>query len=552
MRISIQQSENSVERVDNSVIINLYNAHINDNISDEVNENNQNIGLVGSITADGGYESQVSTLNSAYPKFHCTVTKTYLEFRDPNVYAVLRNYGLGDSFGIAISDLNGVKLHDSQGLSFKNNTDIEYFEEFKYFTNNTDGNGGPFYGCTNLKLIALPETLYVGGDGFFTNVHCDTIVPSVKWLMEFNCGRRDCLPSLNNQYNYYVGDINHKLLDLVVTSNINVPQTNVLSSRFAGSGLKTITWESSSNIPEGVFKDCNTITTLTVTGNITSIGREAFRLSSALTSVTLPQSCTTLAKQAFYNCSSLQTFTASGLTSISDTCFQGCTSLTTFDFSNVTNLDENAFRGCSSLGVGQTLELNLTEQNKYPHFLLGGTKYTRLILHSPQQQQGTYDGRYPVYESMNQLQYLDLSDWRPAKDSNNYYGDCSFYNNNSLVTYIGPITTTYISTSIARLGTYSNFRYFILLPTTPPILKTDDNNNPTSRWFYNKSGNVHIYVPDSAKAAYLADTDWASIGGYNGSDTIVDRLHGLSELPAGVWTTGLASQYLTPAQLATS
>lgn len=55
------------------------------------------------------------------------------------------------------------------------------------------------------------------------------------------------------------------------------------------------------------------------------------------------------------------------------------------------------------------------------------------------------------------------------------------------------------------------------------------------------NSNLHIYVPDSAKAAYLADTDWASIGGYNGSDTITDRLHGLSELPNGIWTTGLAS-----------
>ena len=70
MIVKIQQAENSVERVENEVITTLYNAHVNGNISQELNNDNQKVGLIGSIQVDGGYEIQVSTLTSAYPKFH--------------------------------------------------------------------------------------------------------------------------------------------------------------------------------------------------------------------------------------------------------------------------------------------------------------------------------------------------------------------------------------------------------------------------------------------------------------------------------------------------
>lgn len=265
---------------------------------------------------------------------------------------------------------------------------------------------------------------------------------------------------------------------------------------------------------------------------------------------------TTLPQQLFQNNSNISTFNElknlRGITTIGSNCFAGST-IQSIALDNITSIGERVFRGCSSLGSGQTLELNLTNQTNYPNNALLGTAFTRLILHSPQQS-SSYDTRYPLYEDMRQLTYLDLSDWRPGKSAQNntQYKDCQFYNNTSLVTYIAPITTNYIGIAIKDIGKYANARYFILLNTTPPSINTTDSNNPPGEWFYNTNGNVHIYVPDSAVSAYLNDSAWSTIGGYNGSDTISDRLHGLSELPAGVWTTGLASQYLTTAQLATS
>jgi len=48
----------------------------------------------------------------------------------------------------------------------------------------------------------------------------------------------------------------------------------------------------------------------------------------------------------------------------------------------------------------------------------------------------------------------------------------------------------------------------IILNTTPPNLNDTDRNNPLSSYF--RTNNIlHIYVPDSAKADYLADSKWS-------------------------------------------
>lgn len=49
------------------------------------------------------------------------------------------------------------------GTKFSNNTRIEYFDEFKYFTgysgNMTSGGAGIFQGCTALKYLTVPNSV---------------------------------------------------------------------------------------------------------------------------------------------------------------------------------------------------------------------------------------------------------------------------------------------------------------------------------------------------------------------------------------------------------
>jgi hypothetical protein len=117
-------------------------------------------------------------------------------------------------------------------------------------------------------------------------------------------------------------------------------------------------------IPEGVicigesaFSDTK-LTAITLPTTLTSLGHEAFS-STGISAVTLPGSLTDIGAGVFWDCKSLKTVTLSeGITEISDRfgpyggMFQGCITLTTVTLpSTLTTIGSNAFSGCSALTV---------------------------------------------------------------------------------------------------------------------------------------------------------------------------------------------------------
>ena len=84
---------------------------------------------------------------------------------------------------------------------------------------------------------------------------------------------------------------------------------------------------------------------------VTSVAESAFKNCSSLTSVTIPGSVTSIGKSAFGHCNSLKSVTiASGVISIEESAFSSCLSLTCINISDsVTSIGGNAFYNCTSL-----------------------------------------------------------------------------------------------------------------------------------------------------------------------------------------------------------
>ena len=98
-------------------------------------------------------------------------------------------------------------------------------------------------------------------------------------------------------------------------------------------------------IGANAFKDCTSLTSVTIPSSVTTIGDAAFYGCTSLTSVTIPSSVTTIGDAAFCDCTSLPSITIpSGVTSILYGTFLRCTSLSSVTIpSSVTTIGDAAF-----------------------------------------------------------------------------------------------------------------------------------------------------------------------------------------------------------------
>lgn len=105
------------------------------------------------------------------------------------------------------------------------------------------------------------------------------------------------------------------------------------------------------NLSSGMFKNCKDLRSVTIDGDVKSIGDYAFNDCDSITTVTIGDGVENLGKGAFSYCELLSTVTlGEGITSIGYRCFYGCSHLSKIDIgSNVATIGNTAFQGCSAL-----------------------------------------------------------------------------------------------------------------------------------------------------------------------------------------------------------
>ena len=242
---------------------------------------------------------------------------------------------------------------------------------------------GAFNGCHNLEEISLPSTLRSIGKNAFrysTKLNKVFIKDIAKWCGVTFEGGKYANPL------YMAGNLYSS--DGTLVTDLKIPEGVTAISSFAFYGVKSVNSISFPttlrNIYSNAFYECSVsniyiddlaswckvsaadkigysnkklylnkseITSLTIPGQVTSVGKFTFAGFSSIASVTMSNSVTSIGEGAFSDCQNLENFTFSNeLTAISKGLFKGCTKLRTVDIPNkVTLIDASAFACCTSL-----------------------------------------------------------------------------------------------------------------------------------------------------------------------------------------------------------
>ena len=270
---------------------------------------------------------------------------------------------IGSSSFYECHSLESISIPDSVkklGLLIDNNRGRGMFEDCGKLTtvrlpNNIEYLGELFFReCSSLKHITLPESIQEIGARAFEGCESleDITIPANVRIIRDRvfCGCK----SLKSIY----------IPDSVRVFGENDPESKATDITNFGSILAAMVYgpgmfsycqslesvrlpHNLSSIKDFCFSHCSSLSQMTIPDSVTSIGDAAFSFCEKLTDVELPGQLQIIHKHAFSFCNSLESVTLpEGLVSLKSCAFEGCTNLKRINLpSSLSHLDGNPFPG---------------------------------------------------------------------------------------------------------------------------------------------------------------------------------------------------------------
>lgn len=388
--------------------------------------------------------------------------------------------------------------------SFAGNTNIVYFDEFKYFTGlttftNANSNlSRAFYGCSNLKQVTLPPVSF--------NAISNRLFSGCSSLERITFTSNK--PLINGSY-MFVGCSLLNRVDVPSISDWIDIMKNANSSYYNNSSYATNPFTASQY--GHLYIDDIEQTEIVIPSGITALGPSTFAYMKSITAVSFPDTLVTIGAGAFFRCTGLvgSIIVPSSVTSLGGNAFAGCSGLSNFYCFNTSSFACASLANLTTGGVvyfAGIIQGSTSQPAATANTIIVGGYYSSTEGNRPALSSNATTKALRIWGNINVTAYETSAIITSAANTTKVKIE--------FVELLGKFSTTYgrfyNATGIVPANTIIHLGYDTVVNNELPCTPTNAN----AGW----ANITKIYVGDGSSAEhdnailqmYLADTSWAS------------------------------------------